>query len=303
MKKLLLLIFISVSFRLSAQTNVYHPFPEDTALWIVSWTQQNNNPIQRDLYIMNGDTLINGMSYNKIYIAHGVYNGPFSTPHSSSLYLGAMRQDKANKKVYYKNANMKSDTLLYDFNLKVGDVLPATYLTVGGSMNNPKPIVTSIKDTLINGLHYNRFTFNSSSIYGHLIDGIGSDCGLFQMTAHWEGGPTLSCFKTHNISAADSPPGLYSACGFYYFPTGIYNEQGNNFPIKLSPNPSTGIFNINSPEKLQYSVHDVLGREIFQTVTPPVQSTTLDLSIYPKGIYFVVGKFEEKIFSRKIILQ
>jgi hypothetical protein len=72
--------------------------------------------------------------------------------------------------------------------------------------------------------------------------------------------------------------------------------------ISIAPNPSSGVFKIEKPEEFQYSVYDIFGREILQSAIQ-TQSTILDLTSYPKGIYFVRGKSEGKIFSEKIILQ
>jgi hypothetical protein len=313
MKKLLLLIFLSFSFRLFAQPNAYRPFPEDSALWIVDWvTPHNNPPILRDVYIMHGDTIFNNVSYNKIYKESNVYNYPYgpSTVSSAYKYIGAMRQDSTNKKVFFRSDTMSTDTLLYNFNLKIGDTLSATYLKLGSGMFNPV-VVTNIKDTLINGIHHNRFIFNHSSIYGNLIEGVGSDCGLFEMGAHFEGGPSMNCFKTHDISPIQligvDTHGNYHygqyPCGYYFsISTGVRNEESGSFQFELSPNPSTGLIAINSSEKFQYSVYDVFGRLVLES-TDINQRTFLNLSGYPKGIYFVRGKAGGNFFSKKIILQ
>jgi Secretion system C-terminal sorting domain len=302
MKKYLLFIFFFISFGLFAQTNTYQPFPEDSALWIVVWARQSSALPNRELYIMNGDTLIGGKLYNKLYRERNIYVGPVSAPIvlSPYAYLGALRQEIINKKVYWRGANMLSDTLLYNFNLKVGDTLPRTYLQVSGMY---PAVVTSIRDTLMDKLHSKRYTFKTSSLAGHLIEGVGSDCGVFELAPYWEGGNYLTCFKTHNLSAPDGVWAPYSSCGFYNFPTGVNNKEKNSMDIEIYPNPSTGIFTIYSSEKFQFSAYDILGRSILQPVNSLSPSTILDLSPYPKGVYLLSIKTKEKIVARKIILQ
>jgi len=313
MVKFLFLIFISFSFRVFAQPNTYLPFPEDSALWIVNWTQPNNNPVQRDVYIMHGDTLISNVSYNKLYFERNIYKYPYgpSTILSSYKYLGALRQDIINKKVFYRSAGMLSDTLLYDFDLQIGDTLRPTYL----KNYLPQPsIVTSIDSTSppINGIYYKRFNFTGTSIYGHLIEGVGSDCGLFQIAPHWEGGPSLVCFITHNISALDflgiDPQGNshygQRACGFYGFPmiVDVRQQEKSNSQLELLPNPTSGMVAINFSEKFQFSIHDVFGREILEAKNAD-QYTVLDLSSYPKGVYFIRVESADRVISQKIVLK
>ena len=74
--------------------------------------------------------------------------------------------------------------------------------------------------------------------------------------------------------------------------------------VKLFPNPTTGAFTANYERGLQISAYDIFGRVVYQSTDLPVsQSITVDLGLYPKGVYFVRIKLDEEIISRKIILQ
>lgn len=252
---------------------------------------------------MHGDTVINSISYNRIYYERNIYAGPYSPANVlvPYKYLGAMRQDSINKLVYYRGALMQSDTLLYDFNMGIGDTLPKTYMTSYLYNNN---IVNSIDSTLFGGEYYKQFNFTGSVVYGHLIEGVGSDCGFFEIMGHWEGGPSLTCFKTHNLSPSSSFGGPYSSCGYYSFPLST-NEISDDHLFSVYPNPSTGIINLSLPDKIsQIIVSDILGQELYKSSTSSLFGLSLDLSYRSKGIYFVKVVDEKGNFGvRKIVLQ
>jgi len=68
--------------------------------------------------------------------------------------------------------------------------------------------------------------------------------------------------------------------------------------IRVYPNPSTGILYIESPAKVYSSFYDAEGRIIKQSEQPEI-----DLSNYPKGMYFYTIQAKETIKTGKIILE
>ena len=85
---------------------------------------------------------------------------------------------------------------------------------------------------------------------------------------------------------------------------GVEQLKTNN-DILIYPNPSTGIFAVSSLKyKLQnIKVMNILGEEILQS-TINNQQTTIDLSAYRKGIYFIQITDENKnVMNRKLVLQ
>src|ERR1035437_2557921 len=134
MRKSLLLIFISVSFYLFAQTNVYHPFPDSNTIWQEQMSGADNSIyppcFQSDNYylFLGGDTTIGNYTYRKVLKNATYYNGCVSPPtHTSEYYQYqcAIRQDTVQKKVFIFpgpllqplcSQQYSKDTLLYDFN-------------------------------------------------------------------------------------------------------------------------------------------------------------------------------------------
>ncbi|MBI4932224.1 MAG: T9SS type A sorting domain-containing protein [Bacteroidetes bacterium] len=90
--------------------------------------------------------------------------------------------------------------------------------------------------------------------------------------------------------------------------------QANNNPrllLSLSPNPSNGIvhsiiYDANDLQKINYnlSITNIMGNEIYHLSSVKSQMPyDLDLSKYPKGLYFVKVQSINKIFTEKIIIQ
>ena len=306
----LIIPFLFICGLLSAQPKAYRPFPEDSALWVVEWTHQNNNPVARDLYIMHGDTLINGISYNKLYRERNIWSPQYFTVLIPYAYLGGIRQDSLNKKVYFIGAAMTSDTILYDFNLTIGDTLQPTFLANG--LFSGMDTVSGI-DSLWYAypiIYYKKFIFSPLGGMGNLVEGLGSDCGLFEIYFHFEGGPTLTCFKEHNISAYDMSYGpahpLYARCGYYFgasLPLGASSESKQSIYVDISPNPSNGIYFIQSSENiLEVDIVSVIGEKVY-SVQVNASKIEIDLCDYQSGIYFLQLKTSQGIVNKKIILQ
>jgi len=301
MKKFLLLIFFFVSLRLSAQTNVYHPFPDSNAVWRESTTWLAALP---NCFVFNdyqhfilGDTTIGNKQYHRVFRAGHQYSSGCSSPPPSyyyNNYFGAIRQDTFLRKVFFVENNSSIDTLLYDFNLSIGDTLPLT------PFNNSKDkFVQTIDSVLVGATYRKRFWVSDvwgDSAYCAIVEGIGSTKGLFMLSPTFNPDyQDLDCFMQNG------KPQYPDTINCSIVPVSI-EEYQEDVSINISPNPSTGIFTINSSEKFQYFIYDVFSREVFQE-TKLIQSAILDLSSYSKGIYFVRIKSNEKIVARKIILQ
>ncbi|MFI5164343.1 MAG: T9SS type A sorting domain-containing protein, partial [Bacteroidia bacterium] len=158
-----------------------------------------------------------------------------------------------------------------------------------------------------NGQYRKRWNFPSGcNTNQYIIQGIGTTDGLIEYVTGDDPWSYLVCVKDSTSTLFVSGYNSAMGCNLIVNGTTEINFE-NNFNI--SPNPSTGIFTINSSDPstslrvTDVEVYDVFGREVYQSKNPPIQSRTLDLSSYPKGIYFLRIKENEKMFSRKIVLQ
>jgi hypothetical protein len=74
--------------------------------------------------------------------------------------------------------------------------------------------------------------------------------------------------------------------------------------LLIYPNPSNGLINIEL-DKLNFyniSISNVLAKEVYNSTISAV-NTTLDLSNFDKGLYFVELNDGENIFTKKLIIE
>lgn len=305
MKQFFILLSVCVNFAVKAQTSVYHPFPEAGIIW-----REDLNGLAFDcccsgggmatclLYdknqlILNGDTVIGTHTYHKIYRSgyHVSYMmGQFITcpagcsnynPHFySPEYAGAIRQDVAEKKVYFHGAHAgEMDTLLYDFNLEEGDYLPESYNSPAG-VN----LVSSIDSVLIGNAYHKRFwlDYGQQVKYAAIIEGIGSTYGLcHNLVPPFEFRNELICVK---IGSDWVYPGTGTACEL---DAGM-GEIAPSFTFSFSPNPVKNISTLEVSGEFansQLFIFNETGQEIKRQKLNGT-SAEIDRKTLHPGMYF-----------------
>jgi len=234
-----LLTFLFCPFSLLAQTNVYHPIPDSAAVWaeegvyLVSSDPFDLNYFERS-YVTDGDTMIGSYIYTRIHSNYHDYLYFYGYGHfyySYTLYL--MRQDTASRKVYlYMNGG---DTLLYDYNLNVGDILPPSFKLLWS--NNTTITVSSIDSVQVGTVYHKRI--RTSLGFWDLIEGVGSNQGFIPVMLDFEAGDNyIRCFSRNGITAYS-----YSSFTGNCQPLGS-SEQSIASALAISPNPSSGSHSI-----------------------------------------------------------
>ncbi|MBI3509990.1 MAG: T9SS type A sorting domain-containing protein [Bacteroidetes bacterium] len=114
--------------------------------------------------------------------------------------------------------------------------------------------------------------------------------------------PTTTTFYSVSSTGANGCIGMDTANIIVLTCTGVSQLENNNDFI-IYPDPSNGIFNLNSQTANgEISVCNVLGEIIFQSkINSPI--STIDLSSQSSGIYLMTVKTEKKSFTQKIIIQ
>jgi len=89
---------------------------------------------------------------------------------------------------------------------------------------------------------------------------------------------------------------------FVASPSGINNIKQSQF--NLYPNPTDGIFVIELDENLKYdlTINNVLGQIVYSASINEMK-TTIDLSVFDKGVYTVELKDKNKIYTEKLIIE
>lgn len=272
------------SYKGIAQTNVYHPFPDTNAVWRMDW-YTGTTGMCKDVfyfhsafqYTMGGDTLINSFTYKKIYRSGYTVCSPFY-----NTYYGGLRQDTANKKVYFLRSGF-SDTLIYNFNAQVGDTVRLADCTgLYGSDVGYNFVVTSIDSVIVGSKYHKRFN-DSNAPNSSMIEGVGSNCGLLEgnMPYSLEQTLYLICFS-HN---SDIYPSSSTSCPLLVADIQDYNT--NEGYIKVFPNPFSDFLTIESAEiPGVVSIRNILGELIFQIKISDLKQV-IDLRVLPPGIYCI----------------
>ena|SRR3990172_11664508 len=78
------------------------------------------------------------------------------------------------------------------------------------------------------------------------------------------------------------------------------NELSNSFNISVFPNPSNGIFTLQSAEEItSVEIYNVLGEKVWSGS----EQIEIDLSAQSKGIYFVKVLSTDKVSTQKIVIE
>jgi hypothetical protein len=321
-KVLLLLLFTGCLESLEAQSGVYYPFPSSDALWRESAGDYFCNCCRDYQYSINGDTVIGGATYHRLKWSGIVYSSPnvpyvggsywgcASSPPPSmaylgssvaSFYAGAFREDTISKRIYFMEPGNTTDTLLYDFNLSVGDTLPDSYISDQSVYHN---IIASIDSVLVGGTYRKRFNINEgTSTYVSLVEGVGSTFGfLGVLIPPFESQSVLDCFKLSDTLAYQPSGGL--GCSSLALTVAKLNDLEQ--AVYVYPNPGRGNFKLSMSflkENMSMEVRDVFGKQIMDTKIKSI-STEIDLGSQPAGVYFLqISDSKGNSVTKKIIKQ
>lgn len=294
MHKLLLIgILIVTSLSLSAQTSIYHPFPDSIAVWGISSVCIDMGCGGDAGYIKNtytGDTIIGAYTYKKIEEEFLITTfNSCCIPYNSSGN-GFLREDTLNKKVYWRRYNWNYDTLLYDFSLSIGDTLKGYFEnSLGGGVNDI--IVLSIDSVLVGSTFRKRINFDTTNSckYISIIEGVGSTSGL--TAPYWgdfQGGSELQCFSINDFIQYSAPctPDI-TPCG--PLPVGNVYLDSNKEIICVFPNPFVDEFTIECYHKqlpMRYSIYCISGKRIITGFLLNT-ITVIELPYLKRGSYFL----------------
>ena len=195
-------------------------------------------------YMIKGDTLIEDKVYKQIYtVPDSIYS------EESSLYYCAARDSSG--KWYFIPGGNSIEYLLYDFNASVGDVI---------KVNNPWSVgeaeahVISKDSVLIEGEYKTRIGIGArpGELWEYWIEDIGCESGLFYSCFYiFDIGYRLTCTYKNNDFYSNFGFNEYCGCG----PNTLIEEEINDVPISIYPNPSFGTINIQNQKNLSVKIY------------------------------------------------
>ncbi|HAH25641.1 MAG TPA: hypothetical protein DCL77_18105 [Prolixibacteraceae bacterium] len=288
MRSYLLIILILVGFTLSAQT--YHPFPSKNTLW----TERVTSPTY-DGYsgfhcfaLKDSDTIINRKIYHKLY--HST-----DTVFTEAKLCGGIREQ--NRRVYFYAIDSipylgmltfpskKTETILFDFSLKLGDIIrPADSFRVESEYK-----VTKVDSTLTGAGYRRTISFGYSDGYtipwAQWVEGVGGLRGLLFVTGDVVSNGTwndLVCIRQENNWIYHL--NKYSSCFYGY--TAI--DEIKTDDVSVSPNPVDAQFKITFPlGYIRIQIVNMFGIVVRDFDIAGQTSTTINKEGLPAGVYFV----------------
>ena len=306
MKKLL----FSIQLLLLLSTSCFGQYDSlvvENAHWIIEIDYTLTTDPHDDTYFgytIEGDTLINGIDYKKIYlddydiIDAWSYNYAFE---NRSIF-GAIREDVQNKKVYgiffcpvpgihfhvnTNTCNCNTDTLIFDFSLAANDTMQNNCLNGGNEI-----IITQTT---------NEYTFgkNRNVLYmfgwDRLIEGIGSAMGgLFS--------PFTAQFLNSHPWLQKHCIGSYEDCGIQF----MNHIEINALDFSIYPNPASNEIKIKLPTAAKDATLNIFSNTGQLAISEKLSALekTIDISSLGTGVYFIRINHEKSSFrAQKLIVK
>lgn len=284
-----------------AQSNIYHSFPLDGGEWRADYFNSYCGGIcEQRRYYTSGDTIIDSLNYKKLYgdIVPEVGNSFYGQ------YFGGLREDTANKKIFFWALFSPEEVVLFDYNLDSGDVAPGTYL----HNESDTMIVISVDSILIGNEFHKRFNLSTSNGYpASLIEGVGWSGGLIleEMSSliGWEVIYNLKCFKVNNVLEYEDSSYTYPPCDL---PVGFEEGDDPEQNSVIGPNPvlvgSYLYFNLKDYSNNKFRIFDIRGKKLVEI---PLSGNSFYLSstIFHEGVYLVeLSNSSRHLLSKLMII-
>jgi hypothetical protein len=312
---IVILIFLSVL--LSIAVNAQTPsFFKNGARWVYDF---NENLTNGQLYnegtyqhVIIGDTIIQNINYkilstNRRWV-YDAWGSPTTAYQCNTFSL--IRHDTISNKVFFKNFEDTTETLLYNFNMIVGDTILLKKLPSSFDEFPDNPlIVDSIFRINLFGDSVKVFVITdpaeTSVFQSFIVEGLGSYKGLLWHNQEYLAAGSsaiwsyLSCFENDSIKFYVSPEVInnevnsvysysISSCEYIDCLVGTDNQSSNS-RINLFPNPTTHTLHIemkNTSHTIQSIVlYDVAGKTVLCAQCPEL--CEVDMSGINNGIYFL----------------
>lgn len=259
----------------------------------------------KDLIItLDGDTLINGITYHRTYISElhrssdGI--GGDTTAVEDAYYSHPIREESG-AFYYYKNGE---DRMLHNFNLSVGDTVRSNY-------GDHYEIVENIDTVLIANTPRRRYfcggAGNLEGVDIYLVEGVGSSFGLFY-PPFWQNLLGDECGRYSKCFSQDDQhfdfKHFEGAVGCSNL-VAVDDIEAPTFSFDISPNPTSDYINLEFGKTLndiKIQIIDLTGRVLFsQHISNSNNIEKIDISNLPNGL-FIVNVINNNVFeSRKII--
>ncbi len=272
----------------------YAPLVVENATWFMaSNTDVYAESIDFYAYKIQGDSVVNGVSYKKLFRYELALIGGGTYELISQQFQLLMREDTPSRKVYgYPSPTSDGNTtaeefLMIDFSKTVGQSI--TYFDFKEGVSKTTEIIEDVVE-----LWFNEDRRTLKTVDGILFfEGIGYYSGLLET-------PTPIILPTGDA------PILISYCQGINFDCNILTSTTDPLPQKVAiyPNPAKDFLSLQFEQVFdgQIALHSLARQVVYQAA---IQATSHEIMVgnLPKGVYFLHLQAAEGYLVQKIIVQ
>ncbi|MBQ3944025.1 MAG: T9SS type A sorting domain-containing protein [Alphaproteobacteria bacterium] len=307
--KRFLLTTVTVLFLIVLNAQTTEPLVSEGKQWNViyrfaPWTPPQPPTCYTTCYKLEGDIMIDGYNY-KLMLS------TYREDLSGWTINAALREE--NGKVYYRNyltTNVfnSKETLLYDFNMQIGDSInPYPYDT----NNYIYLILDDVRDTIIGESEFIRkkYTFYYSELGYHYyndrevwIEGVGSEFGIFSAgdLTMMGGSNTLLCSYENGELVWENTGSLNTCFYSNYDITGV--DEIDSKEISVYPNPAKNTVNIKFSDDIDCQSVEIYAIDGRLLKSQNSNLETVDVSKFESGIYILkVNMADGRNFAERIV--
>lgn len=312
-----LYIHVSCGFLYAQQE---HSFIEDATK---EWTVLSCPSKNYSYYFFQGDTIIEGERYHKMYQSYEEFvNNTLSNP----IYMGAIMEE--NKKVYIRcNPEVFGDDrklLVYDFSLQENDTIALPFIGIfsGGDVAKINLKVSKLEYVEVEGHQRKKWTLEwidrnrRDEVW---VEGIGSLQGPLhsgsQDISHFSFELLFVKTKEDHIYCNSFPDAFVCASTKYNCEDVVYSEIGNiidRTKLLAYNDPShqltTFKFELNTPAKVHLDVYNMQGQKVSILIDDEHLSIGLHEKVFESpsislGMYYAVLSIDGVLIdSQKFII-
>ncbi len=241
-------------------------------------------------YHLGNDSIINAMTYNSLIDSNYSLNYSDEVEVYGSE-IGFVREDTAQKKVFFLPENSTQEALIYDFSLSVGNKFFLKTFYYNDTLN-----VVSRDSIIYSGHKRLVITLNNDYASLNWIEDIGSIQGFlyYYNTFGSLDSNLLLCVKANDETVYQNNKNY--SCFYFKNTINAIDESSAQPGLKLFPNPAHDNLTIVQNEIIgSIEILDVYGRKLTQYY-PGRTTYSISLTGLQKGIYFIkVDAFIKKL--------
>ena len=280
-KAMTILISICITSNLLSQE--YFKFPTSNALWNYIIVGSMNPPYEWPVIDSLGQEItIGDQQYVEVY----------SVGLGSPYVVGAIKEDTILKKVYFHDFINKTEIVLYDFSVSIGDTV---------FYSEPYDYYKTVEDIYyvsINGQQRKMFYLENSlySFVDYWIEGIGSvhRYGLLYPIKPYivmdASNPYFGCFS-HDTIIYINDSTCYGTCPCTGWLVNINEVKNNDSGITLYPNPTKNTITVDlSNSKSDYHFLEIFsctGKLLLNKEITLKEKIDINLNFFTNGTYFL----------------